>query len=76
MILYVSRVNLFTNKEGFKKCSLEGIRYKKVDNEFKGEYKKIYLNDYPVTWHTDIITLPFSVKIKFDEINKTYKVVE
>lgn len=76
MKLYVSRINLFTNKEGQQKCSLEGIRYKKVDNEFKVEYKKIYINNYPVTWHTDIIKIPFIVEIKFNSDNKQYEIKE
>lgn len=74
MKLYVSRINYFTNKEGIQKCALEGIRYKKEDNEFKGEYKKIYLSNYPVTWHTDIIKIPFTVEIKFNQDTRLYEI--
>ena len=75
MKLYVSRVNLFTNKEGTPKCSLEGIRYKKENEGFKAEYKKIYLNNYPPSWHTDLFTIPYIVEIRFDKDTKEYKVV-
>lgn len=74
--IYISNINFVTNKQGQKVCKVEGVRTKKVNDEFKKEYCSYWLNDYPITWHTDIIPINTKIEIKYSVDDKCYKLVD
>lgn len=76
MKLYASKINIFTTKDDRQVCIIEGIRYKKENDSYKGEYKKVWLYDFSPTIITDVHYLPKIFNLKYDTELKCYKEVE
>lgn len=57
-----------------KNLLIEGIRYKKVNDEFIPIVARITCKEYPPTLMTDVICIGTFIEIKWNEKKKQYEV--